>query len=152
MNIKSLSKLESILLPEEQYLWHAPVVARKPPHALLFIFFMACLFASRVAALGGLFGLLVYIALVAMAIRLFMKSMAASEFLMVTNKRILYLDAKMRVLKDYAIDNVKFGTSDVRVNVIAKDGEYTTRWLCLSSKKHVSHLKGSLLAIGRDAL
>lgn len=153
MNLPAIQSLKSVLQTDEQYLWHAPLPAlnKMPPVLPIFLSFIGgtVIFAESIP-LGSRIACAALILLLAIVFLSAVKG--NSEVLIVTDKRLLHFNKRFKLLKEFPIADVEFAlVGEGACYIVARQGEYTTKWRLFTSAQHLSHLKGNLVALGRKA-
>ena len=147
--IKSLSKLNQLLEPGEEYVWHAPLQPGSPglgkqdalwPFLLRAFFIIVYLmFWPILFALGWTTAIAVTSAFVFAC----MSMVVPSQLIVVTNKRVIQLDSRLEVIGSYPVRDFKFGSKRGSGTVLSARGTdgTTMHWLCKANAHHISHLK-----------
>jgi hypothetical protein len=163
--IRSIAKLNTILKPDETYIWHTALIATNSRARRIWMVWMVLLCLASIAgcmylAIGITMGVMVlfhlnpaggawilFASLIACAIVVphGINSLTASrETLVLTDRRVVRLNKRMVVVDEFAYDKLSLHYTLIGLALHAEQGETGIKWDCIANPAQAKHLAGHL--------
>jgi hypothetical protein len=153
--IRSLAKLSTVLEPDEQYVWHAPLVTggagSNSPGMTVFVLGLIAIILTAFSFLRHGDVIVGTIVLCSLAYLIGEYMISPYELLIITNKRALHMTRKMRLMRSFEFDAIGVEPGAGTAVVTARAGDTTIKWLCACNLKHAQHLTRHIEQKGPDS-